>query len=79
MNHARRAYLSLPPTPDRRIIRSGTVVRVSSAVVDGLREQQKHRWPNLDVLLIAEAQAARWLEAVLGEYRARALRRAMAR
>lgn len=54
-------------------------MRVSSSVVDGLREQQKHRRPNLDVLLIAEAQAARYLEAVLGEYRARALRRAMAR
>lgn len=73
------SHTSSPPPKDRRILHGGRMLPVTEAIVAGVREMQRHRAPNLDVLLIAERQAERWLALMQFEVRLRLERRALAR
>jgi hypothetical protein len=79
MTPARKAKLSAPPPADCRIFHAGKTVHVSRVAVEGVRAMQKYRTPDLDLVLIAERSATRWLVLMMCEYRARARRRAVAR
>lgn len=65
-----------PPPKDRRLLRRGETMRVSAAVIEGLRIQQKlPGGPDLDALLKAERQAAAVLALAVVEVRAKVLAR----
>lgn len=68
-----------PPPKDCKVWHRGAMLRVSRMAVEGLRIQQRRGRPDLDVILIAERQAAAWLALAVFESGARAKRRAMAR
>jgi hypothetical protein len=68
-----------PPPKDRKIFHGGKMVLVSRAVLDGIRDMQRRRAPDLDLLLIAERQADRWLKLMVFEANSRERRKAMAR
>jgi hypothetical protein len=68
-----------PPPKERKIFHSGKMVLVSRAVLDGIRDMQRRRAPDLDLLLIAERQADRWLKLMVFEANSRARRKTLAR
>jgi hypothetical protein len=70
---------SAAPAACCRIFHAGKTVHVSRVAVEGVREMQKHRTPDLDLVLLAEKSATRWLVLMMCEYRTRAKRRAVAR
>ena len=60
-------------------MRRGAMVRVPDMILEGLREQQARRRPNLYELEAAARQAAKWLAGVVSESQERERRRRWAR
>ena len=53
------SHTSSAPPKDRRILHGGRMLPVTEAIVAGVREMQRHRAPNLDVLLPKTSRLAR--------------------